>query len=178
MESLAHFEIVQLASSAVSLVVLVATALFVARQAREMSRQSSLIAESTRSAAFSAYAQQTTRLNDLFLEHAEVRPYFYDGRSHLDADSQLRQRILAMAEAVLDAFEIIAIHQQYFARVWPENTWEEYARLLFRSSPALREYLGDHYGMYPDELRALCSEALAKPAMTAPSPILEPAPVE
>lgn len=156
---LASFELIQYVSSGVSLVVLVATALFVARQAREQSRQSALIAESARSAAFSSYAQQATRLNDLFLKNYELRAYFYEGKSHLDADPMVHDRILALAEAVLDALEIVALHQKYFTRVWPENTWEAYARLLFRSSPVMRAYLAANPSWYPDELRSLAADA-------------------
>lgn len=154
----AALELIQYVTSGVSLVVLVATAMFVARQAREQARSNALIAESARSSAFSSYAAQATRLNDLFLRNFELRAYFYEGRDYKDADPLVKERLLAMAEAVLDALEIVALHQKYFTRVWPENTWEAYARLLFRSSPVMRDYLAANPSWYPDELRILAAD--------------------
>ena len=140
-----------LAISAAGFVAVIATILLLLRQTRELSRQTSHIADSARADAFDRVQAQMFIIDQLFVTHPELRPYFYEGKPPAD-DQLLRQRLLAAAEMVLDVFEVIVLHQKYFVGVWPGGTWEVYMRRVFTHSPVLHDYLDANADWYPTEL--------------------------
>lgn len=147
-------DLVQIVASILGPVVVIVTIPLLVRQTR-------VIAEGARSATFAHYRDQSARLNDLFLANPDLRPYFYEGRQVDSEDDLLRQRVEAMAEAILDVLEAIVLHQRYFKRVWARNTFEEYAGVLFRPGSILTEYLAAHPTWWPEEVHALARWCLA-----------------
>lgn len=144
-------ELVQVVASIVSPIVVIVTIPLLVRQTAS-------IAEGARSATFVHYRDQASRLNDLFLANPDLRPYFYEDLAVNPEDDNLRQRVEAMAEAILDVLEAIMLHQRYFKRVWARNTFEEYARLLFRPGSILTQYLSAHPTWWPEEVHALARQ--------------------
>ena len=107
-----------LAISAAGFVAVIASILLLLRQTRELSRQTSHIADSARADVFDRVQAQMFIIDQLFVTHPELRPYFYEGKPP-DDEQLLRQRLLAAAEMILDVFEVIVLHQKYFVGVWP-----------------------------------------------------------
>jgi hypothetical protein len=91
-------------------------------------------------------------LDRLFLDHPELKPYFYSGQT-LDAktDPVLRARVESTAEWISDFFDNLF----YNVKLGPNedwSAWESYIEETFRRSPALRDYVQAHRGWYSDEL--------------------------
>ena len=97
-------------------------------------------------------------LDRAFLDHPELRPYFYDGQSVDALDSETRNRVAALAELTLDVFQLAlsgggAYSAQHEARI---RTWIVRG---FARSPALRHHLHADRALYGDELLALLQVA-------------------
>lgn len=87
-------------------------------------------------------------LTRIFIEHPELRPYFYDGKP-VDVDDKLRHyKIQAAAEAVLDSFEWIW-RRRIELNTKGEDGWRAYIVETFSSSPALQQHYARFSSWYP-----------------------------
>jgi hypothetical protein len=87
-----------------------------------------------------------------FLEHPELKPYFYGGQVvDAAADAVTRAKVESTAEWISDFFDNI----YYNIKSGPDEdwtAWESYIQETFRRSPALRDYLRAHRDWYSAEL--------------------------
>ncbi|MGY3520623.1 hypothetical protein [Micromonospora haikouensis] len=101
-------------------------------------------------------------LDKTFIEHPEIRPYFYGGKP-LAADDPQLPRVQAVAELVLDSFEWIWYKRKSFDA---ENGggWKAYMVDTFSSSPALQTHYAKSASWYPGITRLIadCSIALGR----------------
>ncbi|GAB6194817.1 hypothetical protein PAGU2595_001160 [Lysobacter xanthus] len=111
----------------------------------------------------------------VFVEHPEIRPYFYDGRP-APTEEPLRSRVLATAELVADHMESVVLSQDA-VEAGTRAVWVRYMQGIYRRSPVLRAFLAhDSEGYrYADRFLDLLREPFMPgvPAMVAP--IDEPA---
>jgi len=125
LERLAQF------ATAVGPIVIVGSAYFVIRQVQEA--QATL-----RGQLFDATAGRMLDLSRLFVEHPDLRPYFYDGRDVPDETDSLRQRVLAAAELHVDYLDTELLRRKLFAPSLKELPgFEPWIRGLLRTSPAM-----------------------------------------
>jgi hypothetical protein len=135
-------------------------------------------------------------INKTFVEHPELKPYFYDGMrledpnplaeaKHLDM-VQVRSQVPAMAELMCDFFAQALIELK---RLPPQayDGWKNYIRDMYLKSPELRRYYNankqwyqyaDAADLFEDAealLQASAAKA-AKPVPTPPPPVVTPAP--
>ena len=75
----------------------------------------------------------------VFVEHPEIRPYFYDNRP-APAEEPLRSRVLATAELVADHMESVVLSRDA-VEVNTRSVWVRYMQGLYRRSPVLRAFL-------------------------------------
>jgi hypothetical protein len=122
-------------------------------------------ATATLSAGTAAYDQaisQVRALDSLFIEHPELRKYFYDG-APLGNEELEQARVFAACEYLLDTFDFLLTGLKRFRDVWPEEDrvlWHAWMRDVFRTSPTLSGYLDKKHTWYSDELKVLRTEAL------------------
>jgi hypothetical protein len=96
------------------------------------------------------------KLNEIFIHHSQLRPFFYDGRELAKAqDVEERERVLAVAEMVLDIFDWVG-HECEGASDTDRESWEAFIRATFTTSPVLVEYHENHRDWHPvlDEVLA------------------------
>lgn len=76
---------------------------------------------------------------NMFVEHPELRPYFYDNKPVPDLESEKNQ-VLAAAEVVADHLENIVLSRKSLG----EETyavWVKYMAGIYRKSPVLQGFL-------------------------------------
>lgn len=101
----------------------------------------------------------------VFVEHPEMRPYFYDNCAAPRAEP-LRSRVLATAELLADHMESVVLSRDAVeAKTAP--VWVRYMQGIYRRSPVLREFLAEEGYRYADDfLQLLCvADAPGVPAM-------------
>lgn len=92
-------------------------------------------------------------LDKTFVEYPDIRPYFYEGKP-ADADDPNLQRVRAVAELVLDAFEWIW-HRKEELNTEDETGWMNYIADTFFSSPALQQHYASFAHWYPGITRLI-----------------------
>lgn len=112
-------------------------------------------AQAQHHAAMSQTFQTTVNsFNDLtkyFIAHPEYKPYFYAGKKAPDEELEF-ERVNALAELFIDAFDSLVVHQGYTLKEYEWETWDRYAKYIYRRSPIIRRYLADHADWYPEAL--------------------------
>ncbi len=82
----------------------------------------------------------------LFIEHPDLRPYFYDGKPSPESEPE-RSKVLAAAELLTDFFESI-VHSAHIIEPDLRSTWFKYMEDIYRYSPVFHDYIetrGEHY---------------------------------
>ena len=98
--------------------------------------------QSLQSSAYEASRDQMLAMDQLFISHYELRPYFYSGKELYKYDKNY-EKVRAMAEYCLDFIGSTMIQNDRFPKLWPENWWESFAlyvALLFRIMNVTRIY--------------------------------------
>lgn len=93
----------------------------------------------------------TLQMDRLFIEYPMLRPYFYGGEAVPAADGgdpDLRNRVLAAAEFVLDIVECIWDHRHSYAKD-DREAWKKWIHDVFASSPACCELYSENVDWYP-----------------------------
>lgn len=148
------FELVSIVTSLAALVAVAVSLYYQRGQTKEMSR-------SLKGSTFTALAEQMLSTDALFIEHPELRPYFYAGVDIQESDPNYHQ-VGAVSELLLDFFGVVLLQSDQFPQAWSKNWWPNYIRDMFATSPALRAYLDNAQEWYKPELVTLRYEAEAK----------------
>ena len=88
------------------------------------------------------YQHVTSLFNNLnapFLEHPELRPYFYENRSPHDLSAENQHRALVIAEMFLDTFEWVE-HDITKAKKVDKDSWRDYMLDVYASSIIVRNF--------------------------------------
>jgi hypothetical protein len=84
----------------------------------------------------------------LFVQHPQLRPYFYDAAEWKPGDEVSLDEIKAMAELVLNNFASALMHSAAFPE-YPVRGVDRIIMYHLRRSPALREFLLDNFERFP-----------------------------
>ena len=160
---------------------LVASLLFLARQARESARQTRLANQTAGTQAMAASFETVDRIVEYFMEYPDLRPYFYDGAElegeALAVESPVRARVLTLAELFADALQnslytIASIEAVASYR----DDMMDYAVVSLQRSPVLRQTVSEHPIWWPtlanevERLPAQDSHALTHDANLVAAP--------
>jgi hypothetical protein len=131
------------------------------KQTEEMTTQSRSIAESVRYTTFQNIIAETTSFDQQFINHPEIRPYFFGGMDIEEADPHYNLA-LSFADYVLDYFDFLLIQSRQFPQVFPSQTWGAFIADVFATSPLLRRYLasGSIRTWYSSDLLTLMRKQL------------------
>jgi hypothetical protein len=80
---------------------------------------------------------QFVELDRFFVDHPELRPFFYSG-AHVPKDILLKNQIEACAEMLFDLAEVC--HANHSVLKGTAKDWDRYFSFIYTNSPALREY--------------------------------------
>jgi hypothetical protein len=140
----------------VSAAALVMSLLFLARQTRESARQSHLANQIAGSQAKSEIYETVDRILYGFLVHPELRKYFYEGTELPDVASgdeseNVRGRVLTFAELFADVIERgLDTYRSIDPAADFQSPMEDYARDMISTAPALRYWVREHPGWWPN----------------------------
>ena len=108
--------------------------------------------------AFSSSFAELREIQKVFIEHFELRPYFFDDMP-ISSDSQFYQKARSVAEMYLDAF----IHMYLLRPRFPaelQNHIDLFIEDMLRSSEFLAEYVGENREFMPRDVRALALKVI------------------
>jgi hypothetical protein len=129
-------------------------------QTHQVALQSRSSARALESNAFDASAAATFKIDSIFTENSDLRKYFYDSEVPPHPD---RDRVLAVAELLLDYFDYVLLQQQRPGLRHPHNFWsEQYLIDLFSESHILCEYLEQRKSWFSDELTAVMNQGMER----------------
>jgi hypothetical protein len=74
----------------------------------------------------------------VFVDNADLRPYFYDGKPVPTLDGE-RNRVLAVAEMYVNLMDNVVTQGPVLKRPEIAHDWETYVLDVYRASPAARE---------------------------------------
>jgi len=99
-------------------------------------------------------------LDKVLLENADLRAYFYDGKT-IDPKDADYAKVMAMAEYMADTFDFFLKHR-FGSRSKPiQSSWHNDILNRIEKSPALKRYLDDNKESYRPEDSALGALYLA-----------------
>ena len=153
-------DIVQVAIAILGFVGVIVSLLYLATQTKEVTRQSKSLEESIRVQVYQGLSSDMLGIDRVFIEHPELRPYFYEGKE-LSQDSPIYNMALSAAEMKLDFYDTVLIQMTHFAQSLADN-WKDGVRYAFALSPIMRTMLVTHKSWYTDELVELAEKAIAQ----------------
>lgn len=104
----------------------------------------------SRSQLYQQIAQQFIRLDEFFVDHPDLRPYFYADKLP-PTDGPGRERVLATAELIADVAESCVATDDVLGAT-QAGGWDKYFRYVYNLSPALRQYWQELGHLYPDDV--------------------------
>ncbi len=160
---------VALAATGLGPLTLVVTAYLVSRQLQEA-------AASRRGQLFDQTAGRMLDLDMVFVEHPELRSFFYEGASLEGASAATRSRVLSVAELHLDFFDSELLRRRTFAPLLDElPTIEPWIRGLLGTSPAMRYLLSVDLTRgeeaWYDEIHGVYAELVTDRSLSSHSPL-------
>jgi len=93
--------------------------------------------EPIRRSLYLSMAQWTIDIDKVFIEHPDLRPYFYSGKEIELSDTQYN-RALSVAEMVIDTMDSVLEHKGYFNGGAPHKGWYHWIDDNFENSPIIR----------------------------------------
>jgi hypothetical protein len=135
-------ELLSLIVSIAGFVVVIITLALLIRQTREMTTQSEYVAKSVKYSLYATASSHMLAVDEMFINHPALRPYFYSGKD-ISEDDPVYDKAIAVADFILDFFDYVLIQGQYFPQVFRRQSWEPYMTDTFANSPVLCRQL-DH----------------------------------
>jgi hypothetical protein len=150
-KALTPYELVTLLLSISGLISL----FFIAQQVRTANEQALTAKIQTQALTTQSVMDQLLRLDDLFISHPELRPYFYKRKEIIEGDGNY-DKALAVAEFQLDFFDSYLTQAEYLS-LKPEErqNWETYIADSFSNSPIMCVRLKGAPGWYSAKLEEL-----------------------
>ena len=118
------------------------------RQTGEMSAQTRQLQKSIRLETYQRVYEQMINIDLFFVEHPELKPYFYDNKT-VD-DKTLSDKLSSLAETLVDLFYNIYFQKEGMPReTWVG--WELYIKRVVQSSPVLQQFVNQNQSWYTQE---------------------------
>ncbi|WP_344082474.1 hypothetical protein [Luedemannella helvata] len=136
-----------------TLILVVISVLFTARQTRELAKQTRISNSVGIATVVLGFNQLTQGSYDLILRRPELRPYFFDNRPCRENDPN-RAEVLLLAEVFGDVLEYELSAVDIMPEVPMFTQWHNWPRNMVRYSPVLRELI-DRFPDYWPTLRIL-----------------------
>jgi hypothetical protein len=137
-------------------VTVVVTLIVLIYQNKIISMQTSYALQSVEGSIYSNITTQSLAEDEIFINHPEMRPYFYAGKG-LEPNDPLRHKVHATAEYLLDFFDSLESQLKKYPGLWIHEKREWEANIVDQCawSPVLCHYLEANRHWYSDELYAL-----------------------
>jgi hypothetical protein len=153
MKPMTLYELLSLIISAAGFIAVIITIYLLNRQTRMSDRE-------LRENLLIPLKTQQLELDKLFVEHPQIRKYFYQGEIISEDKSDEYARVAAVAEYMLDHFAAVMSHTTTDGKPLISTIWREYLKDCFVNSPILCTTLEKYSRWYPRELSNIKKEAL------------------
>lgn len=107
-----------------------------------------LLWKQNRAAAMAQFQGSFVAIANVFLDHPELRPLFYEGASGDGLTDDQRQCAEAVAEMLLDIFDLVIELKDEFGMQRLFDGWRPYIDDLLDTSPFLRRFLSANIKWY------------------------------
>jgi hypothetical protein len=143
----------------VSLILIAITVAANSWQAREVARQTRILADTNRGLLAYQVESEMMQITCTFLQYPELHPYFVDGAA-VPQDEPIRTRIHVLAEMIVDHMSLVVQNEVLFSEEY-SNAWHTYFRDMATSSPAIREYWRERRSWYDPVMKNIMDDAVA-----------------
>jgi hypothetical protein len=118
---------------------------------------------STRITTYRSATDLTLDIDHIFVDHPDLRQYFYDNVDVVDECIKVRERVDAIAELMLDCYECIWDIRATYSPV-DRGSWGQYILDMLRTSPAMKRMFDDRMDQdwYPALLDLKRAEKLGR----------------
>ncbi len=156
LEAIKIHEFISLCISFFYFITVVVTLIMLIYQNKIISMQTSYALQSVEGSIYSNITTQSLAEDEIFINHPELRPYFYAGKV-LDPNDPLKQQVHAAAEYFLDYYDSLETQLKKYPDLWIHEKREWEANIVDQCawSPVLCHYLDANRNWYSQELFAL-----------------------
>lgn len=131
-------------------------------QTQEMAKQTRELSASLESTAYQTITNQELDLDKMFVDHPELRSYFFEGKDTTPDDPNYT-RVQAVADFELDVFDSFYSQAPHVPDITPGNpawtAWDTYIKDSFANSSALCRRLDSVQRWYTPSFIAIAAEA-------------------
>ena len=170
LEAIKIHEFISLCISFFYFITVVVTLIVLIYQNKIISMQTSYALQSVEGSIYSNITTQSLAEDEIFINHPELRPYFYSGKE-LGPNDPLRHEVHATAEYFLDFFDSLESQLKKYPSLWIHEKREWEANIVDQCawSPVLCHYLDANRNWYSEELFTLkiAGEAKRRQGYTA-----------
>ncbi len=170
LEAIKIHEFISLCISFFYFITVVVTLIVLIYQNKIISMQTSYALQSVEGSIYSNITTQSLAEDEIFINHPELRPYFYAGKE-LGPNDPLRHEVHATAEYLLDFFDSLESQLKKYPSLWIHEKREWEANIVDQCawSPVLCHYLDANRNWYSEELFTLkiAGEAKRRQGYTA-----------
>ncbi len=156
LEAIKIHEFISLCISFFYFITVVVTLIVLIYQNKIISMQTRYALQSVEGNIYSNITTQSLAEDEIFINHPELRPYFYAGKV-LEPNDPLKHQVHAAAEYVLDFFDSLESQLKKYPSLWIHEKREWEANIVDQCawSPVLCHYLDANRNWYSEELFAL-----------------------
>jgi hypothetical protein len=156
LEAIKVHEFISLCIYFLYFVTVVVTLIVLIYQNRIISMQTRYALQSVEGSIYSNITTQSLAEDQIFIDHSELRPYFYSGKE-LEPNDPLTHQVHATAEYLLDFFDSLESQLKKYPGLWIHEKREWEANIIDQCawSPVLCHYLDANKDWYSEELFAL-----------------------
>ena len=170
LEAIKIHEFISLCISFFYFITVVVTLIVLIYQNKIISMQTSYALQSVEGSIYSNITTQSLAEDEIFINHPELRPYFYGGKE-LEPNDPLKHQVHAAAEYILDFFDSLESQLKKYPSLWIHEKREWEANIVDQCawSPVLCHYLDANRNWYSEELFTLkiAGEAKRRQGYTA-----------
>jgi len=127
--------------------------------------QSAQTTQSMQASMYATIASHTLEMDKIFIEHPELRSYFYGGQQITEEDRNY-SLVLSIAEYQLDYFDATTTQLGYIPddadKLEDRETWQHYFADSFAKSPILCKRLNANRDWYMESLTSIADEKCNK----------------
>jgi hypothetical protein len=156
LEAIKIHEFISLCISFFYFITVVVTLIVLIYQNKIISMQTRYALQSVEGSIYSNITTQSLAEDEIFINHPELRPYFYAGKE-LEPNDPLKHQVHAAAEYVLDFFDSLESQLKKYPDLWIHEKREWEANIVDQCawSPVLCHYLDANRNWYSEELFTL-----------------------
>ena len=135
-------------------------------QTKELASQTKQEGQAIRASVIQGITTQMLAIDHVFVEHPQLRPFFYGKNVPLAEDHREYARALAVAEMLVDLIDCVVSLKDNMVEEIDLPGWYEYARALYEQSVPARAFLEANETWYsPETVEAMTGKSLTAPIL-------------